>query len=60
LPSSEIIGTATGIDSDGQLLVTTPDGITHTISAADVVHIRAARLGLNQRVKEDPRRSQGK
>jgi BirA family transcriptional regulator, biotin operon repressor / biotin---[acetyl-CoA-carboxylase] ligase len=42
LPSSDIIGTASGIDSDGQLLVTTEDGITHTISAADVVHIRPA------------------
>ncbi len=42
LPSFDIVGTATGIDSDGQLLVTTPDGITHTISAADVVHIRPA------------------
>jgi BirA family transcriptional regulator, biotin operon repressor / biotin---[acetyl-CoA-carboxylase] ligase len=40
LPSSDIVGTATGIDSDGQLLVTTADGTTHTISAADVVHIR--------------------
>jgi BirA family transcriptional regulator, biotin operon repressor / biotin---[acetyl-CoA-carboxylase] ligase len=40
LPSSDIVGTATGIDPDGQLLVTTEDGITHTISAADVVHVR--------------------
>jgi BirA family transcriptional regulator, biotin operon repressor / biotin---[acetyl-CoA-carboxylase] ligase len=40
LPSSDIVGTATGIDADGQLLVTTEDGTTHTISAADVVHIR--------------------
>ena len=42
LPSSDIIGTATGIDSDGQLLVTTRDGNTHAISAADVIHIRPA------------------
>jgi BirA family transcriptional regulator, biotin operon repressor / biotin---[acetyl-CoA-carboxylase] ligase len=42
LPSSDIVGTATGIDADGQLLVTTEDGITHTISAADVIHIRPA------------------
>jgi BirA family transcriptional regulator, biotin operon repressor / biotin---[acetyl-CoA-carboxylase] ligase len=42
LPSSDIVGTATGIDSDGQLLVTTVDGVIHTISAADVVHIRPA------------------
>jgi BirA family transcriptional regulator, biotin operon repressor / biotin---[acetyl-CoA-carboxylase] ligase len=42
LPSSDIIGTASGIDSDGQLLVATQDGITHTISAADVVHVRPA------------------
>jgi BirA family transcriptional regulator, biotin operon repressor / biotin---[acetyl-CoA-carboxylase] ligase len=42
LPSSDIVGTATGIDSDGQLLVSTADGFTHTISAADVVHIRPA------------------
>jgi BirA family transcriptional regulator, biotin operon repressor / biotin---[acetyl-CoA-carboxylase] ligase len=42
LPSSNIVGTATGIDADGQLLVTTEDGTTHTISAADVVHIRPA------------------
>jgi BirA family transcriptional regulator, biotin operon repressor / biotin---[acetyl-CoA-carboxylase] ligase len=40
LPSSDIVGTASGIDSDGQLLVTTEEGTTHTISAADVVHIR--------------------
>jgi BirA family transcriptional regulator, biotin operon repressor / biotin---[acetyl-CoA-carboxylase] ligase len=42
LPSSDIIGTASGIDSDGQLLVTTEDGTPHTISAADVIHIRPA------------------
>jgi BirA family transcriptional regulator, biotin operon repressor / biotin---[acetyl-CoA-carboxylase] ligase len=42
LPSSDIVGTASGIDSDGQLLVTAPDGNMHTISAADVVHIRPA------------------
>jgi BirA family transcriptional regulator, biotin operon repressor / biotin---[acetyl-CoA-carboxylase] ligase len=42
LPNSDIVGTATGIDNDGQLRVTTAAGITHTISAADVVHIRPA------------------
>jgi BirA family transcriptional regulator, biotin operon repressor / biotin---[acetyl-CoA-carboxylase] ligase len=42
LPSSDIIGTASGIDSDGQLFVTTEDGTTHMISAADVIHIRPA------------------
>lgn len=42
MPSSDIVGTASGIDNDGQLLVTTQDGKTHTISAADVVHIRPA------------------
>jgi BirA family transcriptional regulator, biotin operon repressor / biotin---[acetyl-CoA-carboxylase] ligase len=42
LPRSDIVGTATGIDNDGQLLVATEDGSTHTISAADVVHIRPA------------------
>jgi BirA family transcriptional regulator, biotin operon repressor / biotin---[acetyl-CoA-carboxylase] ligase len=42
LPSSDIVGTASGIDIDGQLLVTTEDGTTHTISAADVIHIRPA------------------
>lgn len=46
LPSSEIIGTASGIDGDGQLLVTTEGGTTHTISAADVVHIRPAEVTL--------------
>jgi biotin-(acetyl-CoA carboxylase) ligase len=40
MPTSDIIGTASGIDSDGQLLITTEDGTIHTISAADVVHIR--------------------
>lgn len=45
MPSSDIIGTASGIDTDGQLLVTTEDGTTHTISAADVVHIRPIAAG---------------
>ncbi len=40
LPGSDILGTATGIDNDGQLLITTTDGITYTISAADVIHVR--------------------
>ena len=42
LPNSEIVGTATGIDFDGQLLVTAADGTIHHINAADVVHIRPA------------------
>ncbi|GII90966.1 biotin--[acetyl-CoA-carboxylase] ligase [Sinosporangium siamense] len=37
-----LIGRATGIDSSGQLLVTTADGREHSLSAGDVVHVRPA------------------
>lgn len=35
-------GTATDVDSDGHLLVTDPDGATHTVAVGDVVHLRPA------------------
>jgi BirA family biotin operon repressor/biotin-[acetyl-CoA-carboxylase] ligase len=41
----EVVGTATGVDRQGRLLVNTADG-TVVLSAGDVVHLRAAeRLG---------------
>ncbi|MER5333150.1 biotin--[acetyl-CoA-carboxylase] ligase [Micromonospora sp. NPDC002717] len=35
----EITGTATGVDADGQLLVTTPTGV-RALAAGDVLHLR--------------------
>lgn len=37
---SELLGTATGIDADGRLLVTSTDGATHAVAAGDVTHLR--------------------
>ncbi|MBG6102278.1 biotin--[acetyl-CoA-carboxylase] ligase [Micromonospora vinacea] len=40
LPTGEsLTGTATGVDPDGQLIVTTPTG-TRTLAAGDVLHLR--------------------
>jgi BirA family biotin operon repressor/biotin-[acetyl-CoA-carboxylase] ligase len=36
------VGTATGVDDHGRLLVTSDDGTTEAIAAGDVVHLRAA------------------
>jgi BirA family biotin operon repressor/biotin-[acetyl-CoA-carboxylase] ligase len=36
-----LVGTATGVDPSGRLLVTTDDGTTEAIAAGDVVHLRA-------------------
>jgi biotin-(acetyl-CoA carboxylase) ligase len=33
-------GTATGVDDDGQLVVTETDGTRTALSAGDVVHVR--------------------
>jgi BirA family biotin operon repressor/biotin-[acetyl-CoA-carboxylase] ligase len=41
LPGSTLTGTATGIDVDGSLLLTTDDGTSHSVSAGDVVHLRS-------------------
>jgi BirA family biotin operon repressor/biotin-[acetyl-CoA-carboxylase] ligase len=37
-----LVGTATGVDDHGRLLVTSDDGTTEAIAAGDVVHLRAA------------------
>ncbi len=39
LPDRELVGEATGVASDGSLLVTGDDGAAHQISAGDVVHL---------------------
>ncbi|GGJ93140.1 biotin--[acetyl-CoA-carboxylase] ligase [Pilimelia anulata] len=40
LPAGDpVVGTATGVDSDGRLVVATPDGL-HPVAAGDVVHVR--------------------
>jgi len=36
-----LVGTATGVDPSGRLLVTTDGGTTEAIAAGDVVHLRA-------------------
>lgn len=40
--ASELLGTATGIDADGRLLVTAADGVAHAVAAGDVTHLRYA------------------
>jgi BirA family biotin operon repressor/biotin-[acetyl-CoA-carboxylase] ligase len=41
LPSGRMLqGTATGVDDDGQLVVTETDGTRTALSAGDVVHVR--------------------
>ena len=35
-----LLGTATGLDQNGSLLVADSEGTTHTVSAGDVVHLR--------------------
>jgi len=43
LPASRVLeGPATGVDDEGRLVVTGPDGPTH-VGAGDVVHVRPAR-----------------
>jgi len=37
---AEITGTATTVDSDGQLVVAGADGSERRVSAGDVVHVR--------------------
>ncbi|MBB2996029.1 biotin--[acetyl-CoA-carboxylase] ligase [Paeniglutamicibacter cryotolerans] len=39
---TELIGEATGLGSDGSLLVRTADGKNHSVLAADVIHLRRA------------------
>lgn len=38
---STLVGTATDIRSDGELQVTTADGVRHVVAAGDVSHVRA-------------------
>jgi BirA family biotin operon repressor/biotin-[acetyl-CoA-carboxylase] ligase len=46
LPSGQtLVGEATGIDDDGQLVVTTPEGTSHMVSAGDVIHVRPVEQG---------------
>lgn len=42
LPGRTLTGVATGVGQDGGLLLRTADGTDHTLSAGDVVHLRAA------------------
>ena len=42
LPGRTLTGMATGVGPDGSLLLRTADGADHTVSAGDVVHLRAA------------------
>ncbi|HEU5475801.1 MAG TPA: biotin--[acetyl-CoA-carboxylase] ligase [Actinophytocola sp.] len=41
LPDGELTGTATGVDAGGELVVDTDGGTRRTLSAGDVVHLRA-------------------
>jgi BirA family biotin operon repressor/biotin-[acetyl-CoA-carboxylase] ligase len=41
LPGHTLTGVATGVGPDGSLLLRTADGADHTLSAGDVVHLRA-------------------
>jgi BirA family biotin operon repressor/biotin-[acetyl-CoA-carboxylase] ligase len=41
LPGRTLTGVATGVGPDGTLLLRTADGADHTLSAGDVVHLRA-------------------
>jgi BirA family biotin operon repressor/biotin-[acetyl-CoA-carboxylase] ligase len=41
LPGRTLTGVATGVATDGSLAVRTEDGEDHTVSAGDVVHLRA-------------------
>jgi BirA family biotin operon repressor/biotin-[acetyl-CoA-carboxylase] ligase len=36
------VGEATALDADGRLVITTPDGTRHPVSAGDIVHLRPA------------------
>ena len=40
--TNALAGIATDLDADGRLLVTDPQGVTHTVAVGDVVHLRAA------------------
>lgn len=40
-----IVGTATDVDADGSLLVSTGDGCTHAVAVGDVIHVRPAHRG---------------
>jgi len=43
LPGGErLVGQATGLDSDGRLMLTCDDGSSHVVSAGDVIHLRPA------------------
>ena len=37
---TDLVGTATTVDRDGQLLIRTPDGREHCVTAGDVLHVR--------------------
>jgi BirA family biotin operon repressor/biotin-[acetyl-CoA-carboxylase] ligase len=38
----DLVGTALDLDPDGALLVRDDGGVVHTVTAGDVVHLRAA------------------
>ncbi|HEY0641510.1 MAG TPA: biotin--[acetyl-CoA-carboxylase] ligase, partial [Pseudonocardiaceae bacterium] len=43
LPAGAVLtGEAAGVDDEGRLLVRAADGVTHRVSAGDVIHLRAA------------------
>jgi BirA family biotin operon repressor/biotin-[acetyl-CoA-carboxylase] ligase len=37
---SELAGEATGVDGEGHLVIRTADGVSHRVSAGDVLHVR--------------------
>ena len=45
LPNGRMDGQATGVDDDGALLVRAGDGSVRTVTAGDVVHVRAGGAG---------------
>lgn len=42
LPVGEVVGTASDLSPEGALVVVADDGIAHTVSVGDVVHLRPA------------------
>ena len=42
LPTSTLLGTASSVTDEGALVVTDDDGVSHTVTVGDVVHLRSA------------------
>jgi BirA family transcriptional regulator, biotin operon repressor / biotin---[acetyl-CoA-carboxylase] ligase len=43
LPDAELVGVATDVADDGALVVTDDEGVGHSVTAGDVVHVRPVR-----------------